>query len=428
MTTIELLLLITNGAAAFGPASSGGPLQTSRRSAVQPRAASVSASFAGADPSWMKSRLKQALDAQNFAAAAEIKDELRRIEEGIPASNYESGYEPWQLPRPQRSVDEERRSRSPGLANNFYETPTADFKRPWGGGAPPGGEPNPYRDQPPGAGPGFDVGRISQQPPPGFGAASPEEPYRPGAAPAAPTSGLEERVTRLEQSQGRLEAALVEASAREDALAQRLTALEARAGAAGSVAEKPPAMAAPAPAAATGSSPAAPTPAPAPPPAPVPTAAPSVQVGDPQRPPPMMMSAGEIKEELTQRRISFGDCFDKDSLVDKLVKARAGLIRPSPPSAIQSAVQPAAAPPSQPPSPQPERQGFQFGAETRQSDNMDMDDVFKAAGWNGGGESDVHNVDSARSPGLKRNFGAMGTTDFRKPYTGGQPDRKGRYD
>lgn len=142
----------------------------------------------------------------------------------------------------------------------------------------------------------------------------------------------------------------------------------------------------------------------------------------------MMMSAADIKEELTQRRISFDDCFDKESLVDKLVQARAGLIRSSPPSAAQPAAQPGAAPASRPPAPQPERQPFQFGAETRQSDNMDMDEVFKAAGWTGGGESDVNNVDTARSPGLNRNFGALGTADFRKPYTGGTPGRKGRYD
>eukprot|EP00966_Prymnesium_polylepis_P198495 4600007-Prymnesium_polylepis.1 len=36
-------------------------------------------------------------------------------------------------------IDAERRSRSPGLHNNFYDVPTADFKRPHGmpTGAPP---------------------------------------------------------------------------------------------------------------------------------------------------------------------------------------------------------------------------------------------------------------------------------------------------
>ena len=31
------------------------------------------------------------------------------------------------------SIDEERRRRSPGLQKNFYDTPTSDFKRPYGG-------------------------------------------------------------------------------------------------------------------------------------------------------------------------------------------------------------------------------------------------------------------------------------------------------
>ena len=36
-------------------------------------------------------------------------------------------------------IDAERKSRSPGLRNNFYDVPTSDFKRPYGTGrsAPP---------------------------------------------------------------------------------------------------------------------------------------------------------------------------------------------------------------------------------------------------------------------------------------------------
>ena len=33
---------------------------------------------------------------------------------------------------PQPSIDEERRSRSPGMSRNFYDISTADFKRPHG--------------------------------------------------------------------------------------------------------------------------------------------------------------------------------------------------------------------------------------------------------------------------------------------------------
>ena len=36
-------------------------------------------------------------------------------------------------PRP--PIDEDRRNRSPGLVNTFYETSTADFKRPYGSSA-----------------------------------------------------------------------------------------------------------------------------------------------------------------------------------------------------------------------------------------------------------------------------------------------------
>ena len=31
-------------------------------------------------------------------------------------------------------IDDEMRNRAPGLQNNFYDTSTADFKRPYGGG------------------------------------------------------------------------------------------------------------------------------------------------------------------------------------------------------------------------------------------------------------------------------------------------------
>ena len=50
-----------------------------------------------------------------------------------------------------------------------------------------------------------------------------------------------------------------------------------------------------------------------------------------------MMKASQIKAELREREIDFADCFDKESLAEKLVQARAGLISPKPP--------PGAAPP-----------------------------------------------------------------------------------
>ena len=33
---------------------------------------------------------------------------------------------------PKPRIDDERRSKSPGISNNFFETSTADFKKPYG--------------------------------------------------------------------------------------------------------------------------------------------------------------------------------------------------------------------------------------------------------------------------------------------------------
>ena len=87
---------------------------------------------------------------------------------------------------------------------------------------------------------------------------------------------------------------------------------------------------------------------------------------------------------------------------------------PSQPSSAQPA------PPSliSPASP-PHRRGqannekFEFGAETRVGDDSSMDEAFKAAGWTGQGASDPSKVDTARSPGLSRNFGDIDVADFR---------------
>ena len=123
-----------------------------------------------------------------------------------------------------------------------------------------------------------------------------------------------------------------------------------------------------------------------------------------------MMRAAEIRAELKERQIDFTDCFDKESLADKLVKARAGLIQPTPPPAPTPAPVPA----------------YKNGAPL--PDNMTMEDAFKAAGWTGEESGkDPSNVDTARSPGLNRNFGDINQSDFKKPYTGGDKKRKGRY-
>ena len=76
---------------------------------------------------------------------------------------------------PPPPIDEERRNRSPGMVNNFYDTSTADFKRPHGmrGAAPPAQEAPPPAGaamRPPPAGVGMGGGGgWPGQPPPGFG-------------------------------------------------------------------------------------------------------------------------------------------------------------------------------------------------------------------------------------------------------------------
>merc|ERR1719174_229834 len=116
-------------------------------------------------------------------------------------------------------IDEERRRKSPGVACNFWDLSTDDFKRPWGttsGGTTSGGTP---------AGP---VSPASASPAP--------------AAARDESSGLPARVALLESSNERLKLTLSEviereeaakreaehAKAREEALSRRLEALEAR--------------------------------------------------------------------------------------------------------------------------------------------------------------------------------------------------------
>lgn len=156
-----------------------------------------------------------------------------------------------------------------------------------------------------------------------------------------------------------------------------------------------------------------------PPPPPPPTA----QAPTPGAPPPansvveevMAMRASQIKAELKERRIEFGDCFDKESLVDKLVQARTGQIRPAP---------------VPPPRGAPAGGNFEYGAESRLGEeDASMEEAFRAAGWTGKEESDPSKVDEGRSPGMNRNFADMDIGDFKQPYSGGSSGsgRKSRY-
>jgi len=131
---------------------------------------------------------------------------------------------------------------------------------------------------------------------------------------------------------------------------------------------------------------------------------------------PETMRIAEIKTELEQLRVGFGDCFDKESLVDKLVFARAN---PSPPPR----------PPSRPQQPQQPRarrdnshlweKKVEFGAESSMNSDIDMD-VFAQAGWTGEEKrKGMSPVDQDRSPGLNRNFDDMSTDDFKQSYRRG---------
>lgn len=133
------------------------------------------------------------------------------------------------------------------------------------------------------------------------------------------------------------------------------------------------------------------------------------------------MRVAQIKAELKERSIAFSDCFDKDGLVDRLRAARAGLVRPM--QVRQSAGQNHVA----------DQRGAakgecEFGAESRQGEEDDLEAAFRAAGWTGGEAKDPSNVDTARSPGMSRNFGGVPQSDFKKPYSGGAGKKKGRYD
>ena len=72
---------------------------------------------------------------------------------------------------------------------------------------------------------------------------------------------------------------------------------------------------------------------------------------------------------------------------------------------------------------------FEFGTESRQGEDMDLEEAFRQAGWvPGQDKKDPNQVDTARSPGMARDFTQVDQSDFKKPYTGGGGGRKGRYD
>ena len=113
-------------------------------------------------------------------------------------------------------IDEERRNRSPGLQNNFYETSTADFKRPWGFGgraAPPEPAPEPKQEPP----------AARERTPT---AASATDAPAKAVTPSASDGALEAKLARLErcnvQLTERLEATLEEIKLREEAAAREI--------------------------------------------------------------------------------------------------------------------------------------------------------------------------------------------------------------
>jgi len=71
--------------------------------------------------------------------------------------------------RDKSPIDDERRQKSPGIQNNFFDQSTADFKRPHGSRGPSPGMPGPGAPQqpPPGAGGAPGPSGVPYAPPPG---------------------------------------------------------------------------------------------------------------------------------------------------------------------------------------------------------------------------------------------------------------------
>ena len=124
----------------------------------------------------------------------------------------------------------------------------------------------------------------------------------------------------------------------------------------------------------------------------------------------MKMKASAIKAELKELRVGYRDCFDKEGLADKLVKVKTGVIKPPPIPTPKGAA----------------KGGFEFGQETRQGEDISMEDAFAAAGWTGEEKKDPKQFDENRYRGMNRDFSSVDQSDFKKPYTG-PPGRKGRY-
>ena len=114
---------------------------------------------------------------------------------------------------------------------------------------------------------------------------------------------------------------------------------------------------------------------------------------------------GAVLAKSRAERDAFDDCFDKESLVERLVQAR-----------LREIADKAASMPSSTGA----AKGVDFGAETRLGEDDDSEAVFRAAGWSGEqAEDDTSRVDQDRSPGLNRNFGKDSQSDFKKPWSGG---------
>ena len=110
------------------------------------------------------------------------------------------------------------------------------------------------------------------------------------------------------------------------------------------------------------------------------------------------MRVPAIKAELAALGVDASTMFEKVDFVEALLKARL----------MKKAERP----------PRGAAKDFEYGAQSRQGEGGGMEDAFKAAGWTGEEERDPYNVDTARSPGLRRNFADVGRDDFRKPWTG----------
>ena len=99
-------------------------------------------------------------------------------------------------------IDDDRRMQSPGLQNNFYESSTADFKRPHGARAPPSGFPEPGAPQGRAAPPALaSTPALASMPAP----VPPPAPARPSGDAASRGAGAAD--ARLEAAAARLEAA-----------------------------------------------------------------------------------------------------------------------------------------------------------------------------------------------------------------------------